>query len=194
MAHKKGMGSTRNGRESHSKRLGVKIYGGQEAKAGNIIVRQRGTKYHPGEGVGLGRDHTIFAMVDGVVTFERKRLDRNFVSVVAPATVTTTTAPAPKAPKAEKPAPAAPVAEVAAQEEAPATAEAPAAGDDLKKISGIGPAFEKKLKAAGLTTYQQIVDMTEEDMDALAEKVSGVSKEKMLADDWKGQAAQLIAG
>ena len=65
MAHKKGVGSSRNGRESHSKRLGVKLYGGQEAIAGNIIIRQRGTKFHPGEGVGLGKDHTIFAVKDG---------------------------------------------------------------------------------------------------------------------------------
>jgi large subunit ribosomal protein L27 len=82
MAHKKGAGSTKNGRDSESKRLGVKIYGGQQAIAGNIIVRQRGTKHHPGQGVGLGKDHTIFAMVDGVVKFEKKRNDKSYVSVV----------------------------------------------------------------------------------------------------------------
>ncbi|MDB5228335.1 MAG: ribosomal protein, partial [Bacteroidota bacterium] len=65
MAHKKGVGSSRNGRESHSKRLGVKLYGGQDVIAGNIIIRQRGTKFHPGDGVGLGKDHTIFAVKDG---------------------------------------------------------------------------------------------------------------------------------
>jgi large subunit ribosomal protein L27 len=82
MAHKKGVGSSRNGRESESKRLGVKIYGGQAARAGNIIIRQRGTKHHPGKGVGLGRDHTIFALVDGLVKFEKKRNDRSYVSVI----------------------------------------------------------------------------------------------------------------
>ena len=81
MAHKKGVGSSKNGRESHSKRLGVKIFGGQEAIAGNIIVRQRGTQHHPGENVGMGKDHTLFALVDGKVVFTKKRDNRSFVSV-----------------------------------------------------------------------------------------------------------------
>ena len=81
MAHKKGVGSSKNGRESHSKRLGVKIFGGQFAIAGNIIVRQRGTKHHPGENVGIGKDHTLFALVDGNVVFKRKANDRSFVSI-----------------------------------------------------------------------------------------------------------------
>jgi len=81
MAHKKGVGSSKNGRESHSKRLGVKIVGGQEAIAGNIIVRQRGTQHHPGENVGMGKDHTLFALVDGKVVFTKKRDNRSFVSV-----------------------------------------------------------------------------------------------------------------
>lgn len=82
MAHKKGVGSSKNGRESHSKRLGVKVWGGQPVIAGNIIIRQRGTKFHPGKGVGLGKDHTIFALVDGVVTFKKGREDRSVVSVL----------------------------------------------------------------------------------------------------------------
>jgi large subunit ribosomal protein L27 len=81
MAHKKGAGSSRNGRESESKRLGVKIYGGQLAVAGNIIVRQRGTKHHPGTNVGIGKDHTLFALTNGIVTFNKGRKDRSFVSV-----------------------------------------------------------------------------------------------------------------
>lgn len=81
MAHKKAVGSSKNGRESHSKRLGIKIFGGQRAKAGNIIVRQRGTKHNPGENVGIGRDHTLFALIDGTVTFKRGRKDRSYVSV-----------------------------------------------------------------------------------------------------------------
>ena len=82
MAHKKGVGSSKNGRESHSKRLGVKLFGGQEAIPGNIIVRQRGTAFHPGIGVGIGKDHTIFAMTEGVVTFKKKANDRTFISVL----------------------------------------------------------------------------------------------------------------
>lgn len=82
MAHKKGAGSSSNGRESHSKRLGVKIYGGQFAKAGNIIVRQRGTVHNPGLNVGLGKDHTLFSTVDGIVEFKRRKSNRSYVSVI----------------------------------------------------------------------------------------------------------------
>ena len=82
MAHKKGAGSSRNGRESESKRLGIKLFGGQAARAGNIIVRQRGTKHHPGENVGIGNDHTLFALIDGKVEFRRKRGNKSFVSIV----------------------------------------------------------------------------------------------------------------
>ena len=81
MAHKKGVGSSKNGRESHSKRLGVKVYGGQITKAGNILVRQRGTVHHPGENVGLGKDHTLFALVDGTVIFRKRKDNRSYVSV-----------------------------------------------------------------------------------------------------------------
>ncbi len=82
MAHKKGAGSSSNGRESHSKRLGVKIYGGQFAKSGNIILRQRGTVHNPGLNVGIGKDHTLFALIDGIVEFKKKRSDRSFVSII----------------------------------------------------------------------------------------------------------------
>jgi len=81
MAHKKGAGSSHNGRESHSKRLGVKIYGGQLAIAGNIIIRQRGTVHHPGENVDMGKDHTLFALVDGIVRFRKRKDNRSYVSV-----------------------------------------------------------------------------------------------------------------
>jgi len=82
MAHKKGVGSSKNGRESESKRLGVKIYGGQAAISGNIIVRQRGTKHHPGDNVGIGKDHTLYALTDGLVNFRKKKDNRSYVSVV----------------------------------------------------------------------------------------------------------------
>lgn len=81
MAHKKGAGSSRNGRESESKRLGVKIFGGQVARAGNIIVRQRGTQHHPGENVGMGKDHSLFALTDGTVKFKKGRKDRSYVHI-----------------------------------------------------------------------------------------------------------------
>ena len=82
MAHKKGAGSSKNGRESHSKRLGVKIFGGQAAIAGNIIVRQRGTHHHAGDNVGIGKDHTLFALTPGLVAFKRKKNNRSFVSII----------------------------------------------------------------------------------------------------------------
>ena len=83
MAHKKGVGSSKNGRESHSKRLGIKIFGGQEAIAGNIIVRQRGTPHHAGNNVGVGKDHTLFALADGVVEYKKRQGNKSFVSVVS---------------------------------------------------------------------------------------------------------------
>ena len=82
MAHKKGVGSSKNGRESESKRLGIKLFGGQVAKAGNILVRQRGTVHYPGANVGMGKDHTLFALIDGVVTFKKKRDNKSYVSVL----------------------------------------------------------------------------------------------------------------
>jgi large subunit ribosomal protein L27 len=122
MAHKKGAGSSRNGRESHSKRLGIKIFGGQPAIAGNIIVRQRGTKHNPGLNVGIGKDHTLFALKAGHVVFKKKADNRSYVSVipfeVAPVAEDAAPAPAVKAePKAKKVEAPVAVAEVA--EEAP---------------------------------------------------------------------------
>jgi large subunit ribosomal protein L27 len=130
MAHKKGAGSSRNGRESHSKRLGIKIFGGQPAIAGNIIVRQRGTKHNPDKNVGLGKDHTLFALIDGEVVFKKKADNRSYVSVIPfqVAAVAEDAAPAPVAKKVTKKVEAAPVAEAAAPvaEEAP-VAKAPKA-------------------------------------------------------------------
>lgn len=130
MAHKKGAGSSKNGRESHSKRLGIKIFGGQPAIAGNIIVRQRGTKHNPGIGVGIGKDHTLFALVDGTVVFKKKADNRSYVSVlpVQAAPVAEDAAPAaPKnaAAKAEAPVAEAPVVEAAAEEAPKAKKAAP---------------------------------------------------------------------
>lgn len=101
MAHKKGVGSSDNGRDSHSKRLGVKLFGGELARAGNIIIRQRGTKFHPGNNVGMGKDFTIFALTDGTVEFRKRKKDRTFVNIL-PFDQEVAIAPAPA--KKEKPA------------------------------------------------------------------------------------------
>ena len=124
MAHKKGAGSSRNGRESHSKRLGIKIFGGQPAIAGNIIVRQRGTKHNPGLNVGIGRDHTLFALADGQVVFRKKADNRSYVSVLPlqAAVVTEPIAPAPQSKEEKEPVKA--EVTVVSTEEAP-VAEAP---------------------------------------------------------------------
>ena len=129
MAHKKGAGSSRNGRESHSKRLGIKIFGGQPAIAGNIIVRQRGTPHNPGLNVGIGKDHTLFALIDGTVVFKKKADNRSYVSVLPfeAEPVAEVAAPAPKAkaePKAVEAAPA-PVAAAPVAEEENAAEETP---------------------------------------------------------------------
>lgn len=177
MAHKKGVGSTDNGRDSISKRLGVKLFGGQSAKAGNIIVRQRGTKYHPGENVYMGKDFTLHAKIDGTVEFRRRRSNRTFVNIVPEGEVAVV--PAAPAKKAEAPkkkaAPTAPAVEEAA---APAAKEAPAkpkakakAGekiqlpngksikqDDLKMVEGIGPKIEGLLHDAGIMTWADLAE------------------------------------
>lgn len=120
MAHKKGAGSSRNGRESHSKRLGIKIFGGQEAIAGNILVRQRGTKHHPDKGVGIGKDHTLFALVDGTVIFKKKQDNKSYVSILpAAAAVVEKKAPVAKTEKVTAPADEV-IAEKAPAKKAPA--------------------------------------------------------------------------
>ncbi|MBK6284485.1 MAG: 50S ribosomal protein L27 [Draconibacterium sp.] len=145
MAHKKGVGSSKNGRESESKRLGVKIYGGQFAKAGNILIRQRGTTHNPGDNVGMGKDHTLFALTDGTVVFRKKKNNRSYVSVQPIVEVDVAVAEAPVA--AEK------TVKKEAKVEAPAVA---AEGDDLKKIEGVGPKIAEIFNAAGINTYAEL--------------------------------------
>jgi large subunit ribosomal protein L27 len=141
MAHKKGVGSTDNGRDSESKRLGVKLFGGQLATAGNIIIRQRGTRYHAGENVYMGKDHTLHAKIDGKVSFRRRRNDRMYVSIVptdaVPETIAKVAAPKKKA--APKAKPAAPKAAPVAAAPAPVKEEAPAA-----PVAAAAPAPEAK--------------------------------------------------
>jgi len=125
MAHKKGAGSSKNGRESHSKRLGIKVFGGQLAIAGNIIVRQRGTKHHPDKGVGIGKDHTLFALVDGTVIFKKKADNKSYVSILPISDVEIEEALAKKEVAAEAPAKKATAKKAVKKEEA--TEEAAAA-------------------------------------------------------------------
>jgi len=142
MAHKKGVGSTDNGRDSNSKRLGVKLFGGQYAKAGNIIVRQRGTKFHPGDNVYMGKDFTIHAKIEGHVSFKKKRLGRTFIDILPLGTEVAVKNEAPA--KKATPAPVAPKVTPAATTNAP---------DKLTKIEGIGPKIAEHLNAAGITTF-----------------------------------------
>ena len=154
MAHKKGAGSSRNGRESHSKRVGIKIFGGQPAIAGNIIVRQRGTRHNPGLNVGIGKDHTLFALTDGLVTFKKKADNRSYVSVLPPQPEVVVEAP--KAKPAAKAAPKAvevPVAEVVAEPVAEVAAapaaEAPAVEEAPKAKKAAAPKAKKADKEEG---------------------------------------------
>ncbi len=149
MAHKKGVGSSKNGRESESKRLGVKLFGGQVAKAGNIIVRQRGTAHNPGANVGLGKDHTLFALVAGTVAFAKKQNGKSYVSIIpfgAPAQDMPEKKAAPAAKAAEKPAEVAEVQEVAAAE-VPAAAAAEKKAPAAKKPAAAKAAAPKAAAA-----------------------------------------------
>jgi len=212
MAHKKGVGSTKNGRDSESKRLGVKIFGGQLAIAGNIIVRQRGTRFHPGLHVGMGKDHTIFAMVDGTVEFQHGRKSRKYINIlpfedletaVAEAPAAKAAKPAPEAPSAEAEAPAAPKKASAkvelSDEDRAAKLEALRAKlgtvsddekDDLKKVKGIGKVYEGQLNEMGIYTFKQVAQLDEETIDAI-ETLTGFPG-RVEREDWVGQAKGLI--
>lgn len=149
MAHKKGVGSTDNGRDSQSKRLGVKLFGGQTAKAGNILVRQRGTRFHAGENVYMSRDFSLHASVDGKVTFKKGRLDRTFIHVL------------PFNEVAEMlDAPAAKVSAPAATTTKAGTVVLPSGKkikqDDLKMVEGVGPKIEGLLNEAGIYTWNDL--------------------------------------
>jgi len=219
MAHKKGVGSSDNGRDSNSKRLGVKLFGGQEATAGNIIVRQRGTKFHPGTYVGMGKDHTLYALVDGTIEFRKRRLKRVFVNIIPTNPVKekvskpkkakaepVAEAPAKEAPVKEAPAKKAAVKEKAPLAKAPVNPELNKASllegigsatedqkEDLKKISGVGPKLEGTLNSLGIYTFAQVSKMTDKEyelVDSLMDSFQGRAKR----DDWAGQAKQLMSG
>ncbi|MBP7821426.1 MAG: 50S ribosomal protein L27 [Saprospiraceae bacterium] len=217
MAHKKGVGSSDNGRDSKSKRLGVKIYGGQKVITGNIIVRQRGTRFHAGEGVGIGKDHTLYALREGVIKFKKGRLDRTFISILPFGEVQETVAKVEKV-KKTTPAPikveAAPVKkhEVAAPviekkiekvEEPKATIEAVSAPvvkkpakanpDNLKLIEGVGPKIEELLKAAGINTWQDVVDAGADKLKDILDE-AGPKFRIHNPSTWPAQAKMMVDG
>jgi large subunit ribosomal protein L27 len=185
MAHKKGVGSTDNGRDSKSKRLGVKLFGGQAAKAGNIIVRQRGTKYHAGENAYLGKDFSIHAKVDGVVSFRRKKNNRTYVSILPNGgEVLAAPAPAPKkaepvvttpaieevvaeAPAKKAPAKKAPAKKAAKTEKITLPSGKKIKQDDLKMVEGVGPKIEGLLNEGGIHTWADLANADLEEVQAI---------------------------
>ena len=180
MAHKKGAGSTDNGRDSRAQYLGVKMYGGQFASPGNILVRQRGTKFHAGENVYMSKDFTLHASIAGIVTYKRTRDDKRIVFIK------------PAAPKMPQPDIAILVA--APSIEAP-TVEIKKAtkGDDLKKIEGIGPKIEQILHEGGITTFAQLA---ESDADHVKELLTAAGPRYAIHNPatWAKQAALAAAG
>lgn len=176
MAHKKGAGSSDNGRDSNPQYLGVKLYGGQTAVAGNILVRQRGTKFHPGVNVYMGKDHTLHAAVAGIVTYKKGKNDKRIVYIAPKPEVALSTAAA----KVEVAAVAAP-------------AKKAAKGDDLKKIEGIGPKIEELFHAAGITTFAQLSETATERMEAILSE-AGPRFSTHNPSTWAQQAGLAAAG
>ena len=190
MAHKKGVGSTDNGRDSKSKRLGVKLFGGQHAIPGNIIIRQRGTKYHPGENVGMGKDHTLYALAEGNVAYMKGRKNRTYVHIVndtisAPAVKTVKQAPAKKKSVTPAPTPSAPTASAKKTENT--------ANDNLTKIEGIGPKVNELLSASGISTFDALASASFEDLKNLLTE-AGSRYQTMDPTTWPQQAELAGAG
>ncbi len=222
MAHKKGQGSSRNGRDSNGQRRGVKKFGGEHVVAGNILVRQVGTKLHAGRFVGTGKDYTLFALVDGVVKFERYGRKRKRVTIVPHGSPTPARPepkkrvekkPVAKKPAAPKPAPK-PVAKAAPPKPAapkdtvvdmpvipvadlkkPASlfTEKPAdCTDDLKKISGVGPKLEGLLHSLGIYTFKQVAEFSAADVAWVDEHLEGF-KGRVSRENWVDQAKKIVA-
>lgn len=200
MAHKKAASSTDNGRDSKSKRLGVKLFGGQVARAGNIIVRQRGTKFHAGLNTYLGKDFTVHAKVDGVVSFQKRRYNRTFVNItpfeLATEAVGNKTAVVETAPQSL----VSDVKEVATEPVAPAPTEGATTSlpkgvkqDDLKIIEGVGPKIEGLLKEAGLDTWAKVAAAPAEQ---IKEILSAAGSRYQMHDPttWPKQAALASEG
>ncbi len=200
MAHKKGVGSSDNGRDSNSKRLGVKLFGGQVAKAGNIILKQRGTKYHPGDNVYISRDHSIHAKVDGFVKFQVKRNKRTFVSIVP---ITEELVAAAKNQVEETVAPQKAVSDstlkvediveetVVAQE---TPTDAKGEKDDLTKVEGIGPKLKGIFHEAGIMTFSDLAAKTADELKEILLEAGGNRYARFDPTTWPAQAKMAAEG
>ena len=190
MAHKKGVGSSDNGRDSKSKRLGVKLFGGQYAKAGNILVRQRGTKFHPGENVYMGKDYTLHAQITGTVAFSKSKQDRTYVSILPLETAIV----AKSAPVVVEE-----VAEVVAKPSAKKSSSITLPSgkkvkqDDLKLVEGIGPKIEELMHAAGINTWAELAAAPIEKLEEILEEAGPRFRIHDPAT-WGKQAAMADAG
>ena len=207
MAHKKGAGSSDNGRDSNPQYLGVKMYGGQTAIPGNILVRQRGTKFHAGVGVYMGKDHTLHAGIAGVVTYKKGKDDKRIVYIAAPKTEVALSTAAAKVEVAAVAAVPVKAKAVAAVVETPVAVEAVATpvavetvaaaptvkADDLKKIEGIGPKIEELFHAAGIMTFAQLSETSVETMEAILTE-AGPRFSTHNPGTWAQQAALAAAG
>jgi large subunit ribosomal protein L27 len=205
MAHKKGVGSSDNGRDSNSKRLGVKLFGGQYAKAGNILVRQRGTKFHPGENVYMGKDFTLHAQITGTVAFSRSKKDRTYVSILPLETSIAAPAKVVAAPVTVVEVPVEPVVEETVAEVAATPAKSAKSAsitlpsgkkvkqDDLKLVEGIGPKIEELMHAAGITTWAELAAAPIEKLEAILDEAGPRFRIHDPAT-WGKQAAMADAG
>ena len=211
MAHKKGEGSTQNGRDSNPKHLGVKLYGGEAALAGNIIIRQRGTKYHPGENVYMGKDYTIHARVDGTVQFKKGRRNRTFVHIMPfgevpetpdrkpkkiPLTKPTNTDTAKDPVRKEAPAPqkvAEKPAETTKSEKITLPSGKKLVQDDLKMVEGIGPKIEGLLNEAGIVTWKDLATAPQDKVQAILDE-AGPRYRMHQPATWAKQAELADAG
>ena len=195
MAHKKGAGSTDNGRDSNSKRLGVKLFGGQLALAGNILIRQRGTKFHAGNNVYMGKDHTLHAQVDGIVDFTVGRKKRTFIHILPIVDESQDVAQGlediKNAVKASKPA--AQKAEAKPAKEAKKPAAATTEGDDLTKVEGIGPKIKEILWNAGLTTFAILAEKSADDVKEIL-LAEGTRYNRFDPTTWPAQAKMAADG
>ncbi len=199
MAHKKGVGSTDNGRDSNPKFLGVKLFGGQYAKAGNILVRQRGTRFHPGENVYMGRDHTLHAKIEGYVDFRKKRQGKTYVNIIpmdsaGGAAVSSTSARKAEAKKAPASAPkqaSKAIAQDVKQSTPPAAKSVGSKPDKLTKIEGIGPKINEHLNAAGIITFADLAGAPIAKLKEILENAG--TRFKMHSPDTWPQQAKLAA-
>ncbi len=189
MAHKKGVGSTDNGRDSKSKRLGVKLFGGQLAIPGNIIIRQRGTKYHPGENVGMGKDHTLYALAEGNVAFMKGRKNRTYVHVLGDVI---------SAPPVQKSKPVTQKKAVKSASDSttvtpPTKKKETVKSDNLTKIEGIGPKVRELLHTAGIASYAALSDSSLEDLKKILSE-AGSRYRTMDPTTWPQQAKLAASG